>query len=482
MIRFELPSLGADMDEGTLLEWRVKPGDAVARGQVVAVVDTSKAAVDVEIWQAGTVAELQVQPGDKFAVGTVMMTLTEPGEAPAAAGPPPAATAQPAVAAVRPPAPPPAAPPPAAPPSTAPAPASPPPPAPPPGAPWHPPTAVEWAAQARHPVSPSARRRARELGVDVERVPGSGPHGSVTLADVERAAAAGLAAATAPGAGAARAPSAVNAATGAVAPPGPAGPPAPAAPPAGTPSAVAAAAAQRQAAMRAAIAAAMSRSKREIPHYYLAEAVPMAAALDWLQRRNAGVPITERILPAVLMIKAVARALRRTPELNGFFRDGRFEPAGAVHAGVAIALRGGGLVAPAIHDVNDKDLPRLMRDLSDLVRRARAGSLRSSEMSDPTITVTNLGDQGVDSVFGVIYPPQVAIVGFGRIAERPWAQHGWLRAMPVVGATLAADHRVSDGHRGALFLAELRDLLQQPEALAEPDGDPPDDDRPTGPG
>jgi pyruvate dehydrogenase E2 component (dihydrolipoamide acetyltransferase) len=138
----------------------------------------------------------------------------------------------------------------------------------------------------------------------------------------------------------------------------------------------------------------------------------------------------------------------------------------AVHSGVAIALRGGGLVAPALHDVGSKPLEQLMRELSDLVQRARAGSLRSSEMSDPTITVTNLGDQGVESVFGVIYPPQVALVGFGSIAVRPWVLDGEVRALPLLTASLAADHRVTDGHQGALFLAELRGLLQQPEKLA----------------
>jgi pyruvate dehydrogenase E2 component (dihydrolipoamide acetyltransferase) len=170
----------------------------------------------------------------------------------------------------------------------------------------------------------------------------------------------------------------------------------------------------------------------------------------------------------VLLLKAVALALRRTPELNGFHREGRFQAAAAVHAGVAISLRGGGLVAPALHDVGDKSLAALMRELTDLVKRARAGSLRSSEMSDPTVTVTNLGDQGVETVFGVIYPPQVALVGFGRLVERPWVLDGTVQAMPVVCATLAADHRASDGHRGALFLTELRELLQQPQELDAP--------------
>jgi len=376
MIEFKLPSLGADMEEGTLLQWHVKPGDAVKRGQVVAVVDTSKAAVDVENWHDGVVAELRVQPGEKVPVGAVLATLLAPGEV---AAPPASAAPQPA------------------------------------------PEKVSIAA--RPPVSPSARRRAKELGIDPDTVSGTGVQASVTRADIEAAVPVRGAAPTA--------------------------------------------APDRQKEMRKAIAAAMSRSKREIPHYYLAETIPMQVALAWLQQRNEGLPITERILPAVLLLKAVAVALKRTPQLNGFYRDGQFEPGPAVHAGVAISLRGGGLVAPAIHDVADKPLAQLMRELADLVKRARAGSLRSSEMTDPTMTVTNLGDQGVESAFGVIYPPQVALVGFGRVAMRPWVLNGEIRALPVVTATLAADHRVSDGHQGALFLAELRDLMQQPQALAD---------------
>ena len=153
------------------------------------------------------------------------------------------------------------------------------------------------------------------------------------------------------------------------------------------------------------------------------------------------------------------------PELNGLFIDGELRPSAAVHVGVAISLRQGGLVAPAIHDTDKRPLGELMAALRDLVARARAGTLRSSEMSDPTITVTNLGDQGVDAVFGVIYPPQVALVGFGTVRERPWAEHGLLGVRPVVTATLSADHRVSDGHRGARFLAAIARHLEQPEKL-----------------
>ena len=397
MIEFKLPSLGADMDQGKLVQWKVKPGDAVKRGQVVAVVDTSKAAVEVEIWQDGTMFEQLVPIGEAVPVGTVIATLLAPGETPeqAARQKRAAPLARPAPAA-------------------------------PVSAPVAPPISVAAPAAAtltqRKPVSPAARQRARELNVDVEKLVGSGPHGAVTVEDVQKAAAAvHVAAAPAP--------------------------------------------TDRYAEMRKAIAAAMSRSKREIPHYYLSETIPMQRAAEWLARENEKRPVTERILMGALQLKAVALALAKTPELNGFWLNGAFQPATGVHIGVAISIRQGGLIPPAIHDVDKKSLPELMRALSDLVSRVRAGSLRSSEMSDPTITVTNLGETGVEAVFGVIYPPQVALVGFGRLETRPWSENGQLRAVPLVTASLSGDHRASDGIRGARFLAALRERLQHPEEL-----------------
>jgi len=402
MIEFRLPSLGADMDEGKLLEWLVKPGDAVKKGQIVCVVDTAKAAIDVECWHDGVVHALLTEPGTTIPVGTLMAALREANESPAHVDDLLSALRAKEVA-----------------PKVT---------APPPMAP-HVVTAAPVAA-ARQRVSPAARRRADELHVDLAQVTGSGPDGAITILDVETAA---------------RAPT----------------PTAEAAPAFARPT-------TRAEEMRKVIAAAMARSKREIPHYYLAEDVPLAIASAWLAAQNARRNVTERLLMASLLLKAVAAALERTPELNGFWRNGAFEPGTGIHLGVAISMRaGGGLVAPALHDVPRKDMDTLTRELLDLVKRTRAGSLKSSELSNATITVTNLGDEGVAAVFGVIYPPQVALVGFGRVTERPWIVDGEIRAIPVVTASLAADHRVSDGHRGGLFLAALRDALQEPEQLAK---------------
>jgi pyruvate dehydrogenase E2 component (dihydrolipoamide acetyltransferase) len=217
--------------------------------------------------------------------------------------------------------------------------------------------------------------------------------------------------------------------------------------------------------MRDALAALMARSKREIPHYYLSTDVDFSRARDWLDATNATKPVTERILPAVLAVKAVALAAREHPEVNGTWVDGGFVPASEVNVGVAISLRDGGLIAPALAIVDAKPLAQVAAELRDLVHRTRNGRLRAAEMSGPTITVTNLGDQGVDRVFGVIYPPQVALVGVGRITERPWARDGMVGAHPVVTLSLSGDHRVSDGHRGGLFLARVDRLLQTPEDL-----------------
>jgi pyruvate dehydrogenase E2 component (dihydrolipoamide acetyltransferase) len=398
------------MEFGTVIAWHTAAGDHVKRGDIVAEVDTDKSVIDVETFTTGTVEEILVAPGERVPVGTPLAVIREDAATLEPGGP-----LIPAVGRV-------------------------PPPGPTPESPGHRPAA-----------SPLARRHAAKLGVDLTDVPGTGPGGAVTTSDVDRFA---VSQAGRPGAPAAAAvptegvPS-VPAVSG----------------PTDRPVAAPLSGVERQAALRRSIAMSMARSKREIPHYYLACDVDMSHAVHWLDEQNAVRAVTDRLLPVVLLVKATALALHETPELNGFWESDAFRPAGGVHVGVAVALRGGGLVAPALMDTDHLTLAQLMAGLRDLVARARTGRLRSSEVSHPTITVTSLGDQGVDVVQPVIYPPQVAIVGFGRIRERPWAVAGMLGVRPVVTATLAADHRVSDGHRGAVFLTALDHLLQTPEEL-----------------
>lgn len=438
-----MPSLGADMDAGTVVEWLVKPGDAVHRGDVVAVVDTSKAAIEVECFADGTIQAILVPTGAEVPVGTVLATITT-ADAPAAAPevPEPAPVASVPVASV-----------PSARPEPVPAPAHP----------------------ADHYVlSPLVRRLAHDLGVDADAVPGTGPGGRVTRTDVQAAARSATAPVPAvrlrvsPYARRLAAELGVDLARvtprrsdGTILPIHAVDVRAAAAAAVPVPDARAA----RQAATRTAIAALMSRSKREVPHYYLSTTVDLGTGVTWLRERNRDLPVTKRLVPAALLLKATALAARKVPELNGFWVDDAFRPATSVHLGVAVAIHGGGLVAPAIHDADRLPLEDLMAALRDLVSRARGGRLRGSEMSDPTLTVTNLGDQGVEAVFGVIYPPQVALVGFGKVVDRPHAVGGLIGVRPVVTLTLSADHRATDGWTGARFLNTVERLLQHPEEL-----------------
>lgn len=450
MSDFTMPSLGADMDSGTLLEWLVHPGDQVHRGDLMAVVDTDKAAVEIESFTDGVVDRLLVEPGTRVPVGQALAVIAEGVDG--AALPASAATTA---------APPPASPVPAAPahPAT--------PLATPPvrhyaeglgvdlatvtgtgrdgrvtrrdvtsAAAAGPPHEAPGAARAR--VSPLARRLAAELGVDLSGVRGAGPQGAIRATDVRAAAAATPAGPAA-----------------AAVPPPPTEPPA--VPPAGPTTGPTVG--------RSTIAALMSRSKREIPHYYVATTVDLLATTTWLHRTNRDLPVTGRIVPAAALLRAVALGLRQVPELNGFWLDDGFRPGDGVHLGVAISVRHGALVAPAIHDAADLTVAETMAALRDLVRRARNGRLTRAELTDPTVTVTDLGDQGVEEVIGVITPPQVALVGIGRIVERPWAVAGLLGVRPVVRLTLSGDHRATDGLVGARFLALVDDLLQRPEEL-----------------
>jgi pyruvate dehydrogenase E2 component (dihydrolipoamide acetyltransferase) len=449
MGEFRMPSLGADMEHGTVADWLVSPGTAVHRGDVVAVITTDKSDIDAEVFEDGVIEEILVPTGTEVPVGTVLARIGDGTSAPPT--PDDVTVADPPSA-----------------------------------------TPPRQGADDHHGRvhSPIVRALAREHGVDLTELEGSGPGGRITRSDV-------LAATRAPhheepippspdapgprprpagadgrlritplarrrarelaldhstlaaGAGdrviraadvAARRPPAAPSANGSVTPAAP------------LPS-------------RHAVARLMERSNREIPHYYLASTVVLRSALDWLELQNVDRAPADRILPAALLLKATALAARATPALNGWWREGALEAAPGVDLGVVVALRGGGLAAPTIASADGMAVDELMSRLRDVVNRARSGRLRSSDLVPATTSVTNLGDQGVEEVFGVIHPPQVAIIGFGRIDDRPVAVAGEVQVQPTVRATVAADHRASDGHQGAKLLQRIDRLLQTPEDL-----------------
>jgi pyruvate dehydrogenase E2 component (dihydrolipoamide acetyltransferase) len=356
MSDFVMPSLGADMESAVLMEWLVKEGDHVTKGQVIAEVETSKGVIEIEVFEEGIVDKLFVKEETECTVGTPLAHIRTADEKP-----PQETTEKP----------------------------------------------------QRVKASPAARRKAKEMGIDIASLAATG---EVNLANVEELAKKTPRLATQDG-------------------------------------------------MRQAIAKAMSRSNADIPHYYLSTSINMTPALTWLETFNAQRTITQRILPAALLIRAVVKALKEVPQLNGFWENNEHRISESIHPGIAIALRKGGLITPALINAHEMGLDETMHALGDLISRTRAGKLRNTEMTLQTITITNLGDLGVESVFGVIYPPQVALIGLGRIMDAPWAQGDTLSVRKVMQATLAGDHRATDGRIGALFLEKLNQILQDPQEL-----------------
>lgn len=392
MVEFRMPSLGADMEAGFLREWRVKPGDEVKHGDIIAEVETQKGIIEIEVFDDGIVGQLLIKEDDKVPVGTLMTHILSPGEQEGTEISPSKRTVLQQEAAAITEAPP-----------------------------------VQKAFEAPSPAvhhlraSPLARRIAAEKGIDISKIRGSGPEGAITREDVEKAV------------------------VGQVAPAAPEG-------------------LQASENIRMAVAAAMSKSNREIPHYYLETRIDMSSALAWLAEENKTRQARDRLLPAALLVKAVAKALGDVPDLNAWWENG-LNRKKAVHIGFVVSLRSGGIIVPAIHDADQKSVDELMAALTDIIPRARAMRLRSSELTDSTITITSLGDEGVETVFGVIYPPQVALVGFGGITEQPWGKSGMVGVKPVMTVTLAADHRATDGSTGSKFLTAVKNYLQQPEQL-----------------
>jgi pyruvate dehydrogenase E2 component (dihydrolipoamide acetyltransferase) len=384
MIEFLMPSLGADMEDGTLIEWKKKPGDPVKRGDIIAEVETQKGLIEIEVFDEGTIAELLIQEGTKVPVGTVMalisptaVALETKKEEPITLQPIEEKIAQPI---------------------------------------------VREKIEPKHiKASPLAKRIAAENHIDLLLIKGTGPEGAITKEDVEHALAQGT-------------------------------------------SFEKEKTTEPALLIRSAVAAAMSKSNREIPHYYLEKKIDLTKALKWLQEANSLRKVASRLLPVVLFIKATAKSLKEFPDLNATWNNG-LQQKKDVNIGFVISLRNGGIIVPAIHQADLKSIDEIMEALNDIIPRARALKLRSSELSDSTITITSMGDGGADLVFGVIYPPQVAIVGFGSISEQPFAEAGMLGIRSVVTVTLAGDHRATDGLTGSRFLNVLNKNLQNPESL-----------------
>lgn len=425
LIDITMPALGADMRDGTLMEWQIKPGDHVEKGDIIAVIETSKGAIDMESYHTGTITELLIEPDIKLPVGSVMARMES--DTPVS----PVADIKSSTSSQNAPEPLPDTADEELPPYIAPKTAR--------------PSATESASgsdivstsellkritatsesQQRQYASPVARKAAHLSRIELLTLTGSGPHGAVLLRDL------------------------------------PEDGDSPAPPPADKTTI------ERPdvSPMRQAISDAMSHSKKEIPHYYLALDIDLTKVQTWLAEQNQQREPEQRLLLPAVILNAIARQLVKFPDLNGFYQDGHFTPSTQVNIGNTISLREGGLVIPGILNADHLSIDQTMDALRDLAERSRRGRLRSSEISQTTITVTSIGERGADSITGVIYPPQVAIIGLGRLRHAPVIRDNQIEIGEVMTVTLAADHRVSDGVTGARFLQALAKQLQHPEAL-----------------
>lgn len=452
-----MPSLGADMETGTLVEWCIAVGDHVSKGDTVAVVDTDKATIDVEVFETGVVTELLVEPGASVPVGAPLAVIgaADEGESATHAGDAPGTGASHPTPSV------------------------------PPEQPANTPTTTIVGGPGRHHasvvLSPVVRHLADRLGVDTGRLEGHGPGGRVTRHDVENAArtrvsprARRMAAASGvdpsrlvgPGSGPGGAVVArdIEATSAAVPHVAEGSAPSGATVQTGKTATTAPSAGGRSTPQQA-MARTMERSNREIPHFHVASTIDLEPAMAFLGELNRVRPSGARVLPAAVLLRAVAAASRAVPDVNGWWRDGAPVAAPTVAIGMVVSLRGGGLLTPTLTDPDRCTLDELMDRLRGTVQRARRGSLRSSDIEPATLTVTNLGERGAEVVHGVIQPPQLALVGFGRIVERPWVHGGEVVPRRVVTASLAADHRAVEGHVASRFMSRLERELLDPAAL-----------------
>jgi pyruvate dehydrogenase E2 component (dihydrolipoamide acetyltransferase) len=438
-----MPQMGADMTEGTVLRWLKHDGDAVERGDIIAEIETDKANVEIEAFESGTFRKALADEGDIVKVGEVIAVIGAPNDdiSKYAGGPVKASeTAAPEAAPV------------AgvaqargeAPPTIEATPVAEQPPTPPPPPEVHQPQPSTTEARPRDGrgngrvhATPLARRIAEDRGIDLHEVRGSGPGGRILRHDVEEFAQG-------------------------KSPRRPAPPPAPAPPRPTTPQAPEAVPMSR---MRQTIARRMSQSKREAPHYYLLVDIDMTDALALRRQVNdAQVADEARVSINDLIVRACAIALQRHPQFNATYVNEEVLRHDQQNVCIAIAMDEG-LIAPAVLDVGRKSLPEIARETKDLVLRAKGGALRPEEVNDGTFTITNLGAYGIETLIGIIQPPQTAILGIGSVMDQPVVRDGLVGVKQLMKVALSADHRVTDGAQGAQFLSEIKSLLEQPIRL-----------------
>ncbi|HEX3609459.1 MAG TPA: dihydrolipoamide acetyltransferase family protein [Solirubrobacterales bacterium] len=431
-----MPRLSDSMEEGTILQWLKQPGDAVSVGDELVEIETDKANMAYEADVAGKLEEILVSEGETVAIGTPIAKVGDGDGTERSAAGPVAEEGGPAGGST---------------------PSSPPPP------PHHSQTeTVEPPAEpegnGRPKASPVARRMAKERKLDLSQLTGSGPGGRIVKADVERAVASagGVAGGVPRGAEARLAPSTVGepAATG------------PAATAPNPETAKGTVSYEDLSKLQSTIARRMAESKATAPHFYLEAEIDMSRLVAARGQIKAGAKEGDAV-PSFndMVVKACALALREHPRANGAYRDGRFELYSRVNVGVAVAANDA-LVVPTVFDADEKNLRQIATDSRALARRVRDGQITPPELSGATFTVSNLGMFGIDSFAAVINPPQAAILAVGAIKEQAAIRDGNVASAHLMRVNLACDHRILYGAPAAEFLARIRDLLEEPLALA----------------
>ncbi len=424
-----MPKLSDAMTEGRVLQWLKKEGDRVQGGDVLASIETDKAEIELEAFGSGVLRKIMAGDGQTVPVGQLIAVIAEPDEditglvgaaatAPAAGAPTaPREEAKPAA-----PAPPAAAAPPAAPKAEG--------KAAPPVAPAAAPASPPAAEPGWIPASPIARRMAREAGIDLARVKGSGPGGRILERDVEAFLA-----------------TQAQRLAGAEVPLG-----------------------EREfedkelSTIRKTIATRMVQSKAPIPHFTVTVEADMGTALELRKSLNAIEANVEKLSVNDIIIKATALALQRHPAINAAYNNGQVRLFRRVHMGVAVAIEDG-LIVPVIRECDRKSLGEIAREARGLIDRARARKLRPEEYSGGTFAISNLGMYDVAEFTAVIDPAHGAILAVGAIEEKPVVVNGQVVVRQRMRLTGAFDHRIIDGAMGARFLQELKKILENPVQL-----------------